>query len=105
MGDGLFNSSPLSQLQQHDFVLLSFTGQETREHFTRNLYNALRQNGIHTFMDDEELREGDEISEALVRAIEHSRISIIIFSKNYAFSGWCLDELVNIIQCKKTKGQ
>ena len=28
-------------------------------------------------------------------------ISIIIFSKNYASSTWCLDELVKILECKK----
>ena len=38
------------------------------------------------------------------KAIRSSRISIIIFSQNYAFSAWCLDELVGILNCKK-KGQ
>ena len=32
---------------------------------------------------------------------ESSRISIIVFSKNYASSTWCLDELVKILDCKK----
>ena len=105
MGDGSINSSPSFQLQHNYFVFLSFTGQDTRSHFTRHLYNALCQKGIRTFIDDKELRRGEEIPAAFVKVIEQSRISIIIFSKDYASSSWCLDELVKIIECKKTKGQ
>ena len=28
-------------------------------------------------------------------------MSIIVFSKDYAFSTWCLDELTKIIECRK----
>lgn len=86
-------------------VFLSFRGEDTRETFTGHLYNALDQRGINTFIDDEGLRIGEEISQSLLNAIEESRISIIIFSKNYANSTWCLDELVKILECKKQKGQ
>ncbi|KAJ7975478.1 Disease resistance-like protein [Quillaja saponaria] len=86
-------------------VFLSFRGEDTRYGFTGNLYNALRQKGIDTFIDDEKLGRGEEISPALLRAIEESKICIIVFSENYASSTWCLDELVKIIECMKTKGQ
>ena len=33
--------------------------------------------------------------------IESSRVSIIVFSQNYASSTWCLDELAKIVKCKK----
>ncbi|KAJ7975480.1 Disease resistance-like protein [Quillaja saponaria] len=56
-------------------------------------------------MDDEKLRRGEEISTALLKAIEESKIAIIVFSENYASSTWCLDELVKIIECMRTKGQ
>jgi len=38
-------------------------------------------------------------------AIEEAKVSIVIFSKNYGNSKWCLDELVKILECKKMKGQ
>ncbi|XP_061990795.1 disease resistance protein RPV1-like [Rosa rugosa] len=85
-------------------VFLSFRGEDTRHNFTGHLCSALRQNGIDTFMDDQ-LRRGEEISTALLQAIELSRISIIVFSKNYASSKWCLDELVKILECKKSNHQ
>ena len=57
-----------------------------------------------TFIDDQ-LNRRDEISESLVNAIKASAISVIIFSKHYASSRWCLDELAEIIECKKEHAQ
>jgi hypothetical protein len=85
-------------------VFLSFRGEDTRTNFTAHLYRALGRNGINTFMDDK-LRSGDDISPALLKAIEESEISIIVLSKNYASSRWCLHELKKILDCRKTRGQ
>ena len=81
-------------------VFLSFKGEDTRLGFTGYLYQALDRNGIKTFVDDK-LRRGENISEEFLKIIENSMISIVVFSENYAFSTWCLDELVKIIECKK----
>ncbi|KAJ7975398.1 Disease resistance protein [Quillaja saponaria] len=51
------------------------------------------------------LGKGKKISPALLKAIEESRISIVIFSENYACSSWCLDELVKILECMQAMGQ
>ena len=80
-------------------VFLSFRGEDTRNGFTSNLNGFLSLQGINTFMDNE-LQRGEKISTKLLEAIESSKISIIIFSKNYASSTWCLDELVKILECK-----
>jgi hypothetical protein len=96
-------SSSSSPIQAYN-VFLSFRGKDTRKTFTAHLYADLRRNGINSFMDDK-LRSGEEISPALVKAIEQSEISIIVFSKNYASSRWCLDELMKILECRKTRGQ
>ena len=75
-------------------VFLSFRGEDTRKNFTDHLYATLVAYGIHTFRDDEELEKGGDIASDLSRAIEESRVFIIIFSKNYANSKWCLNELL-----------
>ncbi|XP_020412384.1 TMV resistance protein N isoform X2 [Prunus persica] len=103
------SSSPSSSSFTHDSswtydVFLSFRGEDTRTNFTDHLYKALCDKGIYTFIDRELVR-GEEISPALVKAIEESRISVIVFSENYASSRWCLDELVKILQCKQSKQQ
>ncbi|KAH9783050.1 Disease resistance-like protein DSC1 [Citrus sinensis] len=85
-------------------VFLSFRGEDTRENFTSHLYAALCGKKIKTFID-EDLNRGDEISPALLNAIEGSKISVIIFSKDYASSKWCPNELVNILKCKNLNGQ
>ncbi|XP_059436601.1 disease resistance protein RPV1-like [Corylus avellana] len=54
---------------------------------------------------DNELRRGEEISLALLKTIEVSKISIIVLSKNYASSQWCLDELMKILSCREIRGQ
>ena len=36
-----------------------------------------------------------------MKAIEELRFAIVILSKDYTSSTWCLDELANIITCKK----
>ncbi|XP_033509467.1 disease resistance protein RUN1-like isoform X2 [Nicotiana tomentosiformis] len=82
-------------------VFLSFRGEDTRKTFTGHLYSKLSDVGINTFIDDEELRKGDVISRELEKAIEGSRISIVVFSRNYASSSWCLNELVKILECKE----
>ncbi|PON95639.1 hypothetical protein TorRG33x02_084680, partial [Trema orientale] len=66
---------------------------------------ALQQSKIDTFPNDDKLKGGDEISQALLDAIEDSRISVVIFSKKYANSWWCLDELVHILRCMEKKNQ
>ncbi|KAL6315719.1 hypothetical protein AAG906_006581 [Vitis piasezkii] len=84
-------------------VFISFRGEDTRKNFTDHLYTTLVANGIHTFRDDEELEKGGDIASDLLRAIEESKIFIIIFSTNYANSRWCLNELVKIFECTTQK--
>ncbi|RDY11062.1 TMV resistance protein N, partial [Mucuna pruriens] len=86
-------------------VFLSFRGEDTHTGFTGNLYNALCAKGINTFIDDRELKKGEEITASLMRAIRESRIAIVIFSQNYAWSTFCLEELVKIMECLKHKGR
>ena len=86
-------------------VFLNFRGEDTRHRFLRLLYDALVEKRISTFKDDEVLERGKPIPSELLKAIEGSRFSVVIFSKNYATSSWCLDELTKIVECRqKMKG-
>ena len=80
-------------------VFLSFRGEDTRYNFTSHLYQALCDKGFNTFIDDN-LQRGEEISTELLKVIELSMISIVVFSKNFASSTWCLNELVKILECR-----
>jgi len=86
-------------------VFLNFRGEDTRFQFTYNLYHSLCQKGIRTFYDDGGLRRGEEITPALFHAIQNSMISIVVFSKNYASSTYCLNELVQILECVREESR
>ncbi|WCJ38884.1 disease resistance protein (TIR-NBS-LRR class) putative [Euphorbia peplus] len=80
-------------------VFLSFNEQDTRKSFTSHLHAALHHKGINTF---------NQISGTITEisnAIEDSRISIVVFSKNYASCVSCLDQIAEIYECMKRKGQ
>ncbi|KAL4594474.1 hypothetical protein ACB092_12G023500 [Castanea dentata] len=96
------SSSSTHQWKYH--VFLSFRGEDTRNNFTDHLYAALNQKGVYTFRDDEKLERGEPISPSLLKAIEDSLFAIVVLSKNYASSAWCLDELVKIMDCRKNMG-
>ncbi|RXI05072.1 hypothetical protein DVH24_006329 [Malus domestica] len=83
-------------------VFLSFRGEDTRRTFTDHLYTALNNKGFLTFRDDDELERGEDIKPGLQKAIRQSKTSVVVFSKDYASSGWCLDELVMILERKRT---
>ncbi|PRQ59963.1 putative transcription factor WRKY family [Rosa chinensis] len=85
-------------------VFISFRGDDTRKIFVGHLYKALHQKAINTFIDSDELRNGNNPSE-LLEAIADSRLSVVVFSKHYASSEWCLRELVKIVECMKTMKQ
>ncbi|KAG7949446.1 hypothetical protein I3843_13G062800 [Carya illinoinensis] len=99
--DVLSSTKPCSNHWDYE-VFLSFRGADTRKNFTDHLYFALVRTGIRTFCDDYELPRGENISKELINGIHRSRISLVIFSKDYASSSWCLDELVQILHCKRT---
>ncbi|XP_048136630.1 disease resistance protein L6-like [Rhodamnia argentea] len=80
-------------------VFLSFRGVDTRHEFTDFLYDGMHNAGILVFRDSESLHVGKRIADELLQAIENSKIYIPVFSKNYAWSHWCLRELAHMVEC------
>ncbi|XP_022769583.1 disease resistance protein RPP4-like [Durio zibethinus] len=99
------SSASASSTQAKHHVFLSFRGEDTRNAFLRHLYEAFKRKGIGAYVDFNELTRGEEISPALLEAIEESMISVIVFSQNYATSSWCLDELSKIMECRDSREQ
>jgi len=86
-------------------VFLNFRGEDTRHGFTSYLKKALDDKGVRTFMDDKELRKGEEITPSLLKAIEDSMMAIVVLSKKYASSSFCLQELSKILDSIKGNGR
>ncbi|GJR02464.1 disease resistance TIR-NBS-LRR class family protein [Tanacetum coccineum] len=98
------SSSSIPNSFKYD-VFISFRGEDTRKTFVDHLYEALQDKCIYTYKDDEKIKRGKTIDNQLIQAIRDSRFFIIVFSEKYASSSWCLDELVEIMDCQKTGQQ
>uniref|UniRef100_A0A7N2MMA8 ADP-ribosyl cyclase/cyclic ADP-ribose hydrolase n=2 Tax=Quercus lobata TaxID=97700 RepID=A0A7N2MMA8_QUELO len=82
-------STPI--LTYENEVFISFHAEDTRTRFTGHLFAALERKRIR--------------ASELMKAIEASRIAVVVFSKNYATSNGCLDELVKIMECQRVLNQ
>ncbi|CAF2236075.1 hypothetical protein BRARA_H01027 [Brassica rapa] len=87
----------------HD-VFPSFRGEDVRIKFLSHLKKEFKRKGTTPFIDNE-IRRGESIGPELIRAIRESKIAIILISRSYASSKWCVDELVEIMKCKEELGQ
>ncbi|XP_021806788.1 uncharacterized protein LOC110750727 [Prunus avium] len=100
------SSSPSSSSKRWEYhIFLSFRGEDTRKGFTSHLHKALESRGYDVFMDEDDLQVGQVIKPELLQAIENSKMSVIVFSTRFADSSWCLDELVKIMECRRTLNQ
>ncbi|TYG96451.1 hypothetical protein ES288_A11G351700v1 [Gossypium darwinii] len=97
-------SIPSSISRKKYDVFLSFRGEDTRRNFTDHLYHALRRSGVVTFKDDLKLEAGEEITPGILKAVQQSWCSIIVFSETYAFSSCCLEELAEIVKQHNNEG-
>ncbi|XP_059627170.1 disease resistance protein RPV1-like [Cornus florida] len=92
---------PFVVVMMLSFTTAMFLGREdTGKNFTDQLYSRVNGAGITTFRDKNELKRGSKISSKLFEAIHGSNVFLVVFSKNYATSKWCLDELVEIMKRK-----
>ncbi|XP_048420245.1 WRKY transcription factor 22 isoform X2 [Pyrus x bretschneideri] len=98
------SSSSSSSSSPYD-VFMSFS-EDTRKTFTDHLYWTMKDAGIDFFMEENEsIRREENISDKVKQIIEGSKVSVIVFSSRYADSIWCLEELVQIMECRRTLKQ
>lgn len=95
------SSSSSRAISPHD-LFLSFRGKDVRKKFRTHFFKELERKIIP--FKDEEMKKGQSISPELIKAIEGSRISVVVLSHNFANSSWCLDELVEIMRCRVELG-
>ncbi|PRQ23443.1 putative TIR domain-containing protein [Rosa chinensis] len=93
------SSSPSSSHSLTYDVFLSIRSEDRGSKFARKLHRNLVGKGMSTFNHRIQDPEGH------AKAIEESSSFIVLLSKKYAYSESCLDELVHILECKKSKQQ
>ncbi|XP_059077656.1 disease resistance protein RPV1 isoform X3 [Cryptomeria japonica] len=75
-------------------VLINHRGPDTKKTLASLIYRELSEHGLRVFLDERELEVGDPFPPAIQSAIRGASVHIAIFSKTYAESVWCLDELL-----------
>ncbi|KAK7405064.1 hypothetical protein VNO78_06241 [Psophocarpus tetragonolobus] len=99
------HSSSSSGTKQHFDVFVSFRGEDTRNGFTDHLFAALQRKGIFAFRDNQNINKGELLEPELFQAIQQSCVFIVVFSKNYASSTWCMKELSEIVDWVEVTGR
>ncbi|KAJ4892855.1 Disease resistance protein (TIR-NBS-LRR class) family [Raphanus sativus] len=90
----------LSALSRHckHHVFPSFHGPDVRRGFLSNLLKEFKEKGIDVFIDNG-IERSKLIGPELTEAIRGSLIAVVLISRNYVSSTWCLNELVEIMKC------
>ncbi|GLJ46370.1 hypothetical protein SUGI_0977380 [Cryptomeria japonica] len=82
-------------------IFISHRGPDVKDTLAKKLYERLQEKGYQAFLDRPEIEGGDSTLAAINNAIRSSAVQIAIFSKGYAESQWCLDELVLMLEQTK----
>ncbi|KAL7561297.1 hypothetical protein ACA910_005462 [Epithemia clementina (nom. ined.)] len=82
-------------------VFLCHTGADWRSNkpFVREVNRQLRDIGIKTFFDEQNIEYGDSIPERIDKAISHTKIAVIFFSKAFFRRKWPMQEFKEF--CKR----
>ncbi|XP_023634082.1 probable disease resistance protein RPP1 isoform X3 [Capsella rubella] len=95
--------SSFSRTRKHH-VFPSFHGTDVRKTILTHILKEFKGKGIEPFIDND-IERSKSIGPELIEAIRGSKIAIVLLSKNYASSSWCLNELVEIMKCREEFGQ
>ncbi|XP_031501456.1 disease resistance protein RPV1-like isoform X2 [Nymphaea colorata] len=84
-------------------VFISFRWQDTANGFSWQLHEALKHRDIRAFLMDADadmLKTGN-MMETASKAMNRAEVFIPIFSRGYAESTSCLEEIAKMVECKK----
>uniref|UniRef100_A0A6N2KWV4 TIR domain-containing protein n=1 Tax=Salix viminalis TaxID=40686 RepID=A0A6N2KWV4_SALVM len=88
----------------NDLVFLSYSNGDTGTNFSDHLNSALTRAGLRTFRNADDTLRGENTDSETRKAIQESKISVIVFSKDYASSTRCLDNVVMIMDAREATG-
>ena len=91
--------SSSSKLQRRYDVLINFNGEDIHRKFVSHLDSALSTVGFTTFLHEENTVKGMNIQEPILNLC---RVAIVVFTKTYSQSSWCLNQLQQIIKWHET---
>jgi hypothetical protein len=82
-------------------VFLNHRGPDVKGGFASHLRQALQEAGCRPFLDKPDLEKGLDGQEKIYEALGCASVHVAIFSKDYAASDFCLNELCAMLESKK----
>ena len=79
-------------------VFLSHRGPDSKLEFCSFLYESLRRAGLRPFVDNKNIRKGEEGWQQIETALRGAKLVLVVFSEGFTRSQWCLDELEIMMQ-------
>ena len=89
-----------SKAHQYD-VFINHRGPDVKRTFVAHLDAALRRNGFRPFLDAKEIEKGRHVFNSIDKALKDACVHVAIFSKGYAESKYCLNELCDMLKSGK----
>ena len=90
----------ISKSHEYD-VFINHRGTDAKKTFVAHLYVALSRCGTRPFLDAEDIWYALPVSEEIDKALKGACVHVAIFSKRYAESIYCLDELCAMLKSKQ----
>ncbi|KAK3002405.1 hypothetical protein RJ639_010263 [Escallonia herrerae] len=82
-------------------VFVSYKSKDIPKNIIKLLYATLQKSKFKSYED--EINRKEDTSSEFDATISQSRSSIIVFSRNYSYSPWCLHQLAKIFNYSETK--
>ncbi|XP_027907175.1 TMV resistance protein N-like [Vigna unguiculata] len=92
-------ASSTSKLPQMYDVLINFNGEDIRRKFVSHLDSVLSAAGLTTFLHHQNAVNDMDIQQPILNLC---RVAIVVFTKTYSQSAWCLHQLHQIIKWHET---
>ncbi|WVZ17247.1 hypothetical protein V8G54_010229 [Vigna mungo] len=92
-------ASSSSKLPRYYDVLINFNGEDIRRKFVSHLDSVLSSVGLTTFLHHQNAVESTHLQQPI---LDLCRVVIVVFTKTYSESAWCLHQLQQIIQWHQT---
>jgi hypothetical protein len=82
---------------QYD-VFINHRGPDVKKAFVGHLNGALRRDGFRPFLDAKSIGQGRHVFISIDTALKGACVHVAVFSKRYAESKYCLNELCDMLR-------
>jgi hypothetical protein len=82
---------------QYD-VFINHRGPDVKKAFVAHLNGALKRDGFRPFLDAKSIGQGRHVFNSIDKALKGACVHVAVFSKRYAESKYCLNELCDMLK-------